>query len=476
MRRQQNIKSFCVSVCLRQAFPLNETHDEDDWSAAVDPGAGDPSGLGACKAEPFAATHYDAGATKKLPTSCTREVSSVSLSRPRTASVHTKHSTLKLGCHAHVTALRPQSAVVARERPGSTRWAGATYNARTEIGGRSTPCRPSGLGRASTSSSKGGKRQSSTRDCYRRDGRQKVEAAWSYTAPQKPDNNSPRQILVKVPCVKANGKGRRGRVAYRIAWNGDVNGDDLDADGVRGGDIARDARTKPADPKAEATATTNMSPRCRAQTTAVVQLPCPLVREEGSLTTCGNSSCLAPGSRSVPHPLVDAKPRTGGVIAQLRASVAREQHPSASNSVAPSTTSFLLSPASGDNRAACSAPDSPISGSHGGRPKGRPQSAVGTNASSEPLGLTVLYSRTGEGEMTSGGRGAGESSHGSTSSRLGNEADGAAGRSAYTWLPRSARTVGGKRRRDMRAPTEYDFFPSASFPAKHGEYVGYWWR
>ncbi|CAM9875746.1 unnamed protein product, partial [Ectocarpus sp. 6 AP-2014] len=219
-----------------------------------------------------------------------------------------------------------------------------------------------------------------------RGGQVRVLAAWSYQASKRYSRgsrgapSSPRQILVKVPCVETSRAAcgdaekkskRRGSAPYRLAWNDEVKTAVADADnpdanarntargqddgeaeaedgaggcGHGGGKVATEATkgkgdaTHAADATAAAAAGLGPPAPGRDKMTAVtVQLPRPLEGDEASCTTPGgrgvgldvgngrdSNSLLSASDSGRLSLLEEARPTTSRVIAKLRASVARE--------------------------------------------------------------------------------------------------------------------------------------------------------
>lgn len=216
----------------------------------------------------------------------------------------------------------------------------------------------------------------------------RVLAAWSYQASKRHGmgnrgpSSSPRQILVKVPCVEtsraARGEAeirskRRGSAPYRLAWNDEVTtgiaeADNHDADarntapgndedssaedgaggcGRGGSQVANEAAKSKGDAALAADATAaaaagleSPAPGRKKMTSVMVQLPRPLVRDEASSTTPGggggggvglnvgngrgSNSLLSASDSGRLSLLEETRPTTSRVIAKLRASVARE--------------------------------------------------------------------------------------------------------------------------------------------------------
>ncbi|CAM9106840.1 unnamed protein product, partial [Ectocarpus sp. 8 AP-2014] len=242
--------------------------------------------------------------------------------------------------------------------------------------------------------------QSPSRKEQRRGGRGgqvRVLAAWSYQASKRYGGgsrgapSSPRQILVKVPCVETSRAAcgdaekkskRRGSAPYRLAWNGEVTTAVADADNPHvdarntarghddgeavaedgaggcshgGGKVANEAAkgkgdaTHAADATAAAAAGLVPSAPGRNKMAAVtVQLPRPLEGDEASSTTpggCGvgfdvgngrgSNSLLSASDSGRLSLLEEARPTTSRVIAKLRASVAREACQSSAVAKAP---------------------------------------------------------------------------------------------------------------------------------------------
>ncbi|CAB1108165.1 unnamed protein product [Ectocarpus sp. CCAP 1310/34] len=191
--------------------------------------------------------------------------------------------------------------------------------------------------------------------------------------------SSPRQILVKVPCVEtsrtacgdAEKKCKRGSAPYRLAWNDEVttavayadnpyvdarntahghdDGKALAEDGAGGcchggGQVANKSAkgkgdaTRAADATAAAAAgLVSPAPGRNNMTAVMVQLPRPLEGDEASSTTPGgrgvgfdvgngrgSNSVLSASDSGRLSLLEEARPTTSRVIAKLRASVARE--------------------------------------------------------------------------------------------------------------------------------------------------------
>ncbi|CAM9142386.1 unnamed protein product [Ectocarpus sp. 4 AP-2014] len=243
--------------------------------------------------------------------------------------------------------------------------------------------------RGSTGARGGGGQQSPSRREQRRGGRGgqvRVLAAWSYQPSKRYSrgsrraSSSPRQILVKVPCVETSRAAcgdaekkskRRGSAPYRLAWNDRVttaadDADTSDADarnttrghddgeavaedraggcGHGGGKVANEAAKGKGDAThaADATAAAAVglvppAPGRNNMTAVTVQLPRPLEGNEASSTTPGgrdigsivgngrgSNSLLSASDSGRLSLLEEARPTTSRVIAKLRASVARE--------------------------------------------------------------------------------------------------------------------------------------------------------
>ncbi|CAN0443887.1 unnamed protein product, partial [Ectocarpus sp. 12 AP-2014] len=219
-----------------------------------------------------------------------------------------------------------------------------------------------------------------------RGGQVRVLAAWSYQASKRYSRDSrgaplsPRQILVKVPCVETSRAAcgdaekkskRRGSAPYRLAWNDEVttaaaDADNPDADArntARGHDdgetVAEDGAggcghggskvtNEAAEGKGDATHAADATTAAAAgllppapgrdkMTAVMVQLPRPLEGDEASSTTPGgrdigsvvgngrgSNSLLSASDSGRLSLLEEARPTTSRVIAKLRASVARE--------------------------------------------------------------------------------------------------------------------------------------------------------
>lgn len=209
-----------------------------------------------------------------------------------------------------------------------------------------------------------------------RDGQVRVLATWSYGASARNDRtgsaSSPRQILVKVPCVStSNGGGggatkskrRGGGVPYRLAWNHEVRKgsgatgvcssavDSSEENSVVQGD-AGSFRPNDKAPGVETAAVAVAAVEAKrhgrpnaAGAGIMVQLPRPAEGDRVSSTTPGDNSgfgcALFSASDSEPkqqqqqqqHRLVveENRPSTSRVIANLRASVACDVRPSSAS-------------------------------------------------------------------------------------------------------------------------------------------------
>lgn len=234
-----------------------------------------------------------------------------------------------------------------------------------------------------------------------RNGQVRVLAAWSYEASKRNGRvgrpSSPRQILVKVPCVSSsNGGGgagtrstkRAGGVPYRLAWNDDVSkcadataacgtvvdrseGNPTAVEGVAGS-LRLNEKTRGVETTAEA-AVKRHGRATAAGTGLMVQLPRPAEGDEVSSTTrsgvgdlghdssgFGSSLLFAsdsgwgqqqPRQRPV---LEENRPSTSRVIANLRASVAYDVRPSSASAY--NFPQFSAAPASTALEGSCALP------------------------------------------------------------------------------------------------------------------------
>lgn len=164
-----------------------------------------------------------------------------------------------------------------------------------------------------------------------------VESSWSYAGSKSRDyydgargGGAPRQILVKVPCVKSNKKGRRGGMLYAVAWSGDVK--------ECCGEITEDEEEDACAPAGVGTDDNGRNRAlCAPNTVAVVQVPQPLLGECSVSSSNNNTNIITAqytssfdSAGSHLHGQTEQQqrpdaPRTSRVIAQLRASVGRER-------------------------------------------------------------------------------------------------------------------------------------------------------
>lgn len=307
--------------------------------------------------------------------------------------------------------------------------------------------------------------------------RPQVEATWSYRASKRADQREPpRQILVKVPCVRSNGKGRRENASYKLAWNSDIRRDGRDGDIDGTGENAGEKHLKAVNGKregmvADAVCDGTSIPR---NTMSVVQLPRPLPRQ-ASLTARNEKRDAffgAPSAginSSLPQANAEDTPRRSCVIARSRSSVACQRRQTTSKADAAETTAFsphFSCESQGRSYDRMSNAPPPPADNRGGRTSTtRPRSAVSTRTPCLDYRLRRECVGTREGvvgslELKSD---TSETKRRSSWARA-TEASG----NAHAWRPRTAgsTTVSDRKGREARtgrrerARTGYSFFPS----------------
>lgn len=259
-----------------------------------------------------------------------------SFRRPQTAAAYTGYSAPSLrGGIADCTHQRPKSAGgVGMGRRGMPHWPGARLTTRPGLAARLPSRRPSlcqvnGIGackrgarRGVRAGGAGGSSQKVSRGCCR----PQVEATWSYRPSKRPGKrDSPRQILVKVPCVKSNGKGRRGRVSYTLAWNSDAREDGCDGEIHDTSDNGDKKALEVVNDESEGVVADSVygGTSFRQNTTAVGQVSRPLPLKASSTAT---------GAGSIPPQAnVEGTPRRTSVTTQLRSSVEHQRRPTSSS-------------------------------------------------------------------------------------------------------------------------------------------------
>lgn len=453
-------------MCSPQLFSSSDTNDDDGWSAAADAYTCHPAGRRLRYPQHFPADTDDTILPRK-------NASASSTLRPKTSPAHARRSSVRPGYGSRSTPPRAPSAGAGGTRSGGTaRWAGGDSRRKTVGSERQTPLRPCCSTKVDRSkqgmrreNGKGGRSEdkNSPRSCCccRR-----IEAAWSYQAAKRPDRDSSRKILVKVPCVRTNERVRSGRgVSYRLAWSGDTaDGGDEDC-----GDVGDKERAGTTGGNVQETAAIGFFPWGKIKkATTVVQLPRPLEREDASVNTsctdCGSCFTLSDERQA------EGSPRASRVIAHLRASVARDHRPSLDHSAPTSTPTsgqnLALSPSAWETGRNAPVRCSPTPKPRGARARARPKSAgVGNTLLSYPPRTDTRASRMGQRGAICGGWSE-EKFGGGTRARN----DGRAA-SARRSTP-GASPVGSRQRRDVPARANYSFFPSAAEAVGRKERTG----
>lgn len=361
-------------------------------------------------------------------------------------------------------------------------WPGTGLTVRPGFAARLSPPRSSvcevkvtgagkrGVRRGVRAGGAGGRGHKVPRGCCR----PQVEATWSYRASKRPDQREPpRQILVKVPCVRSNGKGRRGNASYKLAWNSVSRRDGRDGDIDGTGENAGEKNLEGVSGQREGMVADAVcdGASIRRNTMSVVQLPRPLPRQ-ASLTPRNEKidaffGAPSAGS-SVPQANAEDTPRRSCVIARLTSSVACQRRQTTSKTDAAETPA--CSPYfSCDSQGRCyerisNAP--PTAENRGGRTSTiRPPSAVSTRTPCLDYRLRRGCVGTREGGVGSHELKSDTSETKRRSSWAGaTEASG----NAHAWRPKTAgsTTVSDRKGREARtgrrerARAGYSFFPS----------------
>lgn len=404
------------------------------------------------------------------------------LARPSTAPENKKHASLRMGCINKDASQRPRSAGVGVRRHGSTMTSLRGFGCSGKSGvPRLLISQKLGCSEKLNTQKKelikgkrrrgGGGNASATKFCDRDDWHC-LKAAWSYESSQREHCAPPRHIFVKVPHVKVDQKGKVGNTSYRIAWSGEVKSDGCGADVGRskhGKNLKKNDKQIQQVAHVEAAETEGNGTTIASTTTclpnwlkiaAVVPPYCPPEGKEEEVSSANIDSSvwsIISGSLSPPA-VVEKKPHTSRVIAQLRASVARERQRSTGGYAAVSTASFSRPLPADETPAGCSIPDIPVPDQHrDGAAKPSQSMTISINrVSFDPSNVVANPSKRGQKEAIESERGtfvsydtARARNTITTSINLDNQ------------RPKSAEIVGNRRQSDVRAQTEYSFFPSS---------------